>query len=113
MKISKKAASVFLALIFLASAGCKSISKSGEQTTVRYIADLKTVFPNPERGWHNRRDVDGRENNDDRDFSDIRAAGHTLVHSYLRLDDFKENDIIPQSYLADMQEALDAIRAHG
>lgn len=113
MKISKKAAGVFLAVIFLASAGCKSINKSWEQTTVRYIADLKTVFPNPERGWHNRRDVDGRENNDDRDFSDIRAAGHTLVHSYLRLDDFKENDIIPQSYLDDMQEALDAIRANG
>ena len=82
-------------------------------TTVSYTADLTSVFPNPERGWHNRRDVDGRDGNDDRDFSDVKEAGHTLVHSYLRLDDFKETDNIPQSYLDDMQEALDAIRAHG
>ena len=82
-------------------------------TTVNYIPDLTSVFPNPERGWHNRRDVDGRGNNDDRDFSDVKAAGHTLVHSYLRLDDFKNTDTIPQSYLDDMQEALDAIRANG
>lgn len=81
--------------------------------TVSYIPDLKSVFPNPERGWHNRRDVDGRGGNDDRDFSDVKAAGNTLVHSYLRLDDFKETDIIPQSYLDDLQEALDAIRANG
>ena len=82
-------------------------------TTVTYIPNLSVVFPNPERGWHNRRDVDGRGGDDDRDFSDVKAAGHTLVHSYLRLDDFRDTDIIPQSYLDDMQEALDAIRAHG
>lgn len=82
-------------------------------TTVSYIPDLTSVFPNPERGWHNRRDVDGRGGNDDRDFSDIRAAGHTLVHSYLRLDDYKNTDTIPQSYLDDLQEALDAIRSNG
>jgi hypothetical protein len=82
-------------------------------TSVSYIPDLTGVFPNPERGWHNRRDVDGRGGDDDRDFSDVKAAGHTIVHSYLRLDDFRDTDIIPQSYLDDMQEALDAIRAHG
>jgi len=82
-------------------------------TTVSYIADFISVFPNPERGWHNRRDVDGRGRNDDRDFSDVRVAGHTLVHSYLRLDDFKNTDTIPQSYLDDFQEALDAIRVSG
>jgi hypothetical protein len=71
------------------------------------------VFPNPERGWHNRRDVDGRGSNDDRDFSDVKAAGHTLVHSYLRLDDFRNTDTIPQTYLHHLQEALDAIRANG
>lgn len=118
MKIFKKVASVFLALIFLALVGFTSIKKSSEQvsgstSTVRYIADLTGVFPNPERGWHNRRDVDGRGGNDVRDFSDVKAAGHTLVHSYLRLDDFKETDNIPQSYLDDLQKALDAIRSHG
>lgn len=86
---------------------------SDERITVKYIADFNSVFPNPERGWHNRRDVDGRNDDDDRDFSDVSAAGHTLVHSYLRLDDFRETDRIPQSYLNDLQEALDAIRAQG
>jgi len=81
-------------------------------TTVSHIADLKGIFPNPDRGWHNRRDLDGR-GNDDRDFSDVVAAGQTLLHSYLRLDDFKEADQIPQSYLDKLQEALDAVRAHG
>jgi hypothetical protein len=113
-----KAANVLFALIILVLAGFTPISKSsaqvsGSTTTVRYIADFTSVFPNPERGWHNRRDVDGRDGDDDRDFSDVNAAGHTLVHSYLRLDDFRDTDVIPQSYLDDMQAALDAIRAHG
>jgi len=106
-------ASVIFVLVSFVSMNKSNGQDSGGTTTVRYIPDLATIFPNPERGWHNRRDVDGRGGNDDRDFSDVKEAGHTLVHSYLRLDDFKETDIIPQSYLDDMQEALDAIRAHG
>jgi hypothetical protein len=118
MKKFRRVVSVFYALIILVLAGFTPIKKSSEQVststnTVRYIADLTSVFPNPERGWHNRRDVDGRSGNDVRDFSDVKAAGHTLVHSYLRLDDFKETDTIPQSYLDNMQEALDTIRAAG
>ena len=94
MKKLKKITNVSFALIILALAGFTPKQKSGERvsgsiTMVRYTADLTSVFPNPERGWHNRRDVDGRGNNDVRDFSDVKAAGHTLVHSYLRLDDFK------------------------
>ncbi|MFC1762335.1 DUF4832 domain-containing protein [Planctomycetota bacterium] len=85
----------------------------GGTTTVGYTADLTSVFPNPERGWHNRRDVDGRGGDDDRDFSDVKAAGHTLVHSYLRLDDYRDTDMLPQSYLDDLQEALDAVRTYG
>jgi hypothetical protein len=96
MKNSKITKGVFIASVIFVLVSFASISKaigqnSGTTTTVRYSADLTTVFPNPERGWHNRRDVDGRGGNDDRDFSDVKAAGHTLVHSYLRLDDFKEN----------------------
>jgi hypothetical protein len=48
-------------------------------TSVSYIADLTGVFPNPERGWHNRRDVDGRGGDDDRDFSDVKAATHSFT----------------------------------
>jgi hypothetical protein len=102
-----------LLFFVLVSFSNKKPGTADKSVTHSYTADLSSVFPNPERGWHNRRDVDGRDGDDDRDFSDVVAAGHTLVHSYLRLDDFKETDIIPQSYLDDMQEALDAIRAHG
>lgn len=106
---------ILAVLIFfvLVSFSNKKQGAADKSVTRSYTADLSSVFPNPERGWHNRRDIDGRNGDDDRDFSDVVAAGHTLVHSYLRLDDFKETDIIPQSYLDDMQEALDAIRAHG
>jgi hypothetical protein len=86
---------------------------TGDTTTVKYIADFKSIFPNPERGWHNRRDVDGRGGNDVHDFSDVKKDGHTLVHSYLRLDDFKDTDDLSPSYLAALQEAMDAIRAQG
>jgi len=103
-----------IVFITLVSFSIKNYPKTpGSTTTVSYTADLAGVFPNPERGWHNRRDIDGRNGDDDRDFSDVRAAGYTLVHSYLRLDDFRDTDTIPQSYLDDLQEALDAIRAYG
>lgn len=36
-----------------------------------------------------------------------------LLYSYLRLDDFRETDQIPQSYLDKFQEALNAVRAQG
>ncbi len=114
MKISYKLASIFLACFTLTFFGFKTHDKSGTQvaTTVSYTGDFTGVFPNPERGWHNRRVVDGR-GKDDRDFSDVVAAGHTLLHSYLRLDDFGDTDTIPQSYLDRLQEALDTIRAQG
>jgi hypothetical protein len=85
----------------------------GGTITVCYIADSTSVFPNPERGWHNRRNVNGPDRKGDRDFADISAAGHTLVHSYLRLDDYRNTDTLPQTYLDDIQKTLDAIRTYG
>jgi hypothetical protein len=82
-------------------------------TTLSYVADFATVFPNPERGWHGRRDIKGLRNEDTRDFSEIKAKGITLIHSYIRLDNFKEIDVIPTSYLNDLQKALDSVRANG
>lgn len=87
--------------------------KLNASITQFYKADFASVFPNPERGWHNRRDIDGRGDNDDRNFAEVKAAGHTLLHSYLRLDDFKDTDVIPKSYLANLQTALDTIRSQG
>jgi hypothetical protein len=109
-----------IAVVLMATAFAAEAADSGTPTnapagttTLRYTADFASVFPNPERGWHNRRDVDGRGGNDVRDFSDVKAAGHRLVHSYLRLDDFKDADTLSPSYLANLQAGLDAIRAHG
>lgn len=113
MKLFKNASIAFPVLLILLLTGFTPTKTPKGTTTVTFVADFTSIFPNPERGWHNRRDIDGRGGDDDRNFSDVRAAGHTLVHSYLRLDDFKDTDIIPQSYLDDMQQALDAIRAHG
>ena len=81
-------------------------------TTLRYAADFASIIPNPERGWHNRRDVDGR-GKDVRNFADVKAAGHRLVHTYLRLDDFSNTNELSPAYLANLQAGLDAIRAAG
>jgi hypothetical protein len=106
--------SLLLALLFpIQDAISQSKKESNASTTQLYKADFSSVFPNPERGWHNRRDIDGRGNNDVRNFADVKTAGHTLLHSYLRLDEFKNIDVIPQSYLTDLQNALDTIRAQG
>ena len=100
-------------LILFTAFSCNTTQYSETPAKHTYSIDNESIFPTPERGWHNRRDVDGRDGDDDRDFSDVKAAGHTLVHSYLRLDDFRDTDIIPQAYLDDLQESLDAIREHG
>ncbi|HSH20415.1 MAG TPA: DUF4874 domain-containing protein, partial [Draconibacterium sp.] len=104
------AVALFFVLVSLSN---KKSTFNENAITHNYTADLSGVFPNPERGWHNRRDLDGRGSDDDRDFSHVVAAGHTLVHSYIRLDDFKETDEIPQSFLNSIQEGLDAIRNYG
>ena len=105
---------LLLASCFIQNSNAKQLKPSNDKVvnTISYVADKSTVFPNPERGWHVRVDVDGR-GKDDRDFKNVKAAGHTLLHSYLRLDDFKETDQLPQSYLDKLQEALDTIRAQG
>ena len=108
-------AAALMATAFAAQAADSSAPANAPEgtATLRYTADFASIIPNPERGWHNRRDMDGRDRNDVRDFSDVKAAGHRLVHSYLRLDDFKETDNLSPAYLADLQAALDAIRKHG
>lgn len=81
---------------------------TGGPITLSYAADLTGQFPNPERGWHNRRNIVR-----DRNFVDIKAAGNTLIHSYLRLDNYKDTDIIPQLFLDSIQDGLNAVRSSG
>jgi hypothetical protein len=84
--------------------------RDGNVTTVTYVGDIESIFPNPERGWYNRRGISSSSNHD---FSNVVAAGHTLLHSYIRLDDFRETDQISQAFLNNLQAALDAVRNHG
>ncbi|AXI76805.1 DUF4832 domain-containing protein [Peterkaempfera bronchialis] len=93
-------------------------------TTATYTADLATVFPNPERGFHNRYEiVDNPAVNDyasntisgfnpdmlDRTFARARADGDTLIHSYVHLDKYKNGDL-PQALLDNLASGLAAIR---
>ncbi len=103
----------FLILSICLVFGCKAtkqepLTTDSGITTVKYMADPINVFPNPERGWHNRRNIVR-----DRNFSDIKAAGHTLIHSYVRLDSYVGTDFIPKIFLDSLQEGLNAVRAAG
>ena len=109
-KLNHLLAVALLATGFTAQADDVSVQEG--TTTHRYTADFASTIPNPERGWHNRRDVDGR-GGDVHDFADVKAAKHRLVHTYLRLDDFSNTDELSADFLANLQAGLDAIRAQG
>jgi hypothetical protein len=63
---------IFFATAFMGM----SCSAQVNDNTVSYISDQASVFPNPERGWHNPSDVDGRGGNDDLD--DLQEALDTI-----------------------------------
>jgi hypothetical protein len=77
-------------------------------TTTTYTADNST-FPNPERGFHNRYDIVPGGNTD---FSRSTSSGNTLVHSYVRLDDYRTSNI-PQSVLDQLTDSFNAARNQG
>lgn len=78
-------------------------------TVVKTYNGDNSVFPNPERGFHNRYDlVPGG----DTDFSRSTNAGNTLVHSYVRLDQFRTSNI-SQTFLNNLASGLNAARAQG
>lgn len=98
--------------------------------TASYTADNATVFSNPERGFHNRYEIiDDVSVNDyasaatsiagfnpdaiDRTFARAKAAGNTIIHSYLHLDKYKTTDVLPQALLNNLSSGLAAIRAAG
>jgi hypothetical protein len=93
--------------------GCKAQKPkptlaTGGAVKLNYTADLAGVFPNPERGWHNRRNIVR-----DRNFADVKVAGVTLIHSYVRLDSYVNTDTIPRIFLDSLQEGLNAVRTTG
>jgi hypothetical protein len=96
--------------------------------SVTYAGDFSSVFPNPDRGYHNRYEIindpnvnDYATNNSiagfspdmlDRTFSRAKADGDTLIHSYVHLDKYQTTDI-PQELLDNLNSGLAAIRAAG
>lgn len=95
-----------------------------------YTADNATAFPNPERGYHDRYEIiDDPSVNDyasastsiagfnpdslDRTFARAKAAGNTLIHSYIHLDKYTDVDQLPQALLDNLASGLAAIRTAG
>ena len=120
-------------LALMISTGLASIllsphAASAAGTTVTYTGDFASVFPNPDRGYHNRYEIindpnvnDYATNNSiagfspdmlDRTFSRAKADGDTLIHSYIHLDKYQTTDI-PQELLDNLNSGLAAIRAAG
>ena len=76
--------------------------------TTTYTADNST-FPNPERGFHNRYDI---VPGGDTDFSRSVNSGNRLVHSYVKLDNYRTSNI-PSSVLNQLRTSLTAARNQG
>lgn len=93
-----------LCLVVLAVVVVRALGGGDGSKTTTYDA-LTTQIANPERGWSDRIDTI----TDQRDFSESVDAGVTLLHSYVRLDDFRTTDISAE-LLDQLGEGLDAVR---
>ncbi len=78
----------------------------GLVTTTNYAVD-ESVFPNPERGFYTAHDIMS-----DRSFGNNASLGNTLVHSYMRLDSYRGQNL-PQSELDKMSGGFAAARSAG
>lgn len=80
---------------------------STDQQTVGY-APATGAVPSPERGFYDAID----DLLTTQDFSQSRADGITLIHAYVRLDDFRSGPISATA-LATLQDGFDALRTQG
>lgn len=76
-------------------------------TTTTALDATVDVILNPERGFYRTVNLVT-----ERDMGWIRDEGYTLAHSYVRLDDYRSEDI-PASFLAEVEAGLDAARSAG
>jgi hypothetical protein len=60
---------------------------------------------NPERGFYNDKNLTASS-----DYSSVRANGSTLVHTYIRLDNYKSTDL-PSSLLTDIDGGFAKLRS--
>lgn len=76
-------------------------------TTTFHYPHATEVFLNPERGFMVDIDLVGS-----RDFSAVRAGGHTLAYAGVRLDPYRY-DALPDSLLENLRDGFAAVREAG
>ena len=82
-------------------------TKIAHQTQTQIFKPSNANILNPERGFFLPMDLIGTD-----DFGGVRAAGYTLIRSYVRLDAFREQDL-PENFLEALDKALNAVRVGG
>jgi chitodextrinase len=101
--------------------------QAAAQSTQVYTGDFSTVFPNPERGYHNRYELVTDPNvniyvtpaspagysadEEDTSFSRAIADGDTLIHSYIHLDMWTTTAALPQEFIDSLNQGFANIRA--
>ncbi|QJD83895.1 DUF4832 domain-containing protein [Cohnella herbarum] len=127
MMLKKKLLAALLTVILIAGLLPAYVANAASFT---FNPDYASVFPNPERGYHNRYEiVNDPSVNDyassatsiagfnpdmlDRTFARAKQAGNSLIHSYIHLDKYTNADQLPQALLDSLSSGLAAIRTAG
>ncbi len=76
-------------------------------TTTIALSQADEIILNPERGFYRTVNLV-----DERDYAWVREQGSTLAHGYVRLDDYREQDI-DASFLVAVNEGFGAARSSG
>ncbi len=98
-----------LCAALLALAGCATPPGPEPTPTARTFAPTDADIPNPERGFFSPLDIMTAPT----DYATIRTAlGHTLVHTNVRLDAYRDRDLPPE-VLDTLSASLTDIRAGG
>ncbi|KQQ95347.1 hypothetical protein ASF62_02070 [Leifsonia sp. Leaf325] len=94
-------------LVLSAAIAASVIAAGSPSRTIAFQASTDAIA-NPERGWYDRIDsiLDGR------DYSTATAGGITLLHSYVRLDEFRDRPLDAE-LLSRLGSGLTAVRAAG
>ncbi len=94
-------------LILLLMLSLLSLAQEPEQITITHTPSDANII-NPERGFRFSADISPES-----DFATYyEALGITLVHSYVRLDDYREADL-PQTFLDDLETGFANMRSSG
>ncbi len=110
-RITKRTWAIAGAAVVAAAAivlGVIVVPALGAHTTTYKYTDDHSAIANPERGWYDRIDSILTQ----RDFSETVDDKLSILHSYVRLDAFR-NSPIDQATLDELQQGLDAVRKQG